>query len=349
MGFSVLSFESGFFEGTYADSLRETGSAFSMMRFLFGIWNTDEVIEVFEYVRQTQSGTNPLKIAGFDVQMSSTYYDNIVDFVNDLPASDDMTETFRDDLRRDLREARRLQVEFNDQGCFQNRSPACQTAVNDMKTVRDQLLALEQSVIGFNRSEREIKILEITLFAAAGQLDNSTATYEQGFGVGVELRDLGMADVFGKLRSDLYPGEKIIIWAHNQHINHEESQTTSSNNNRYVAEKPMGFYLHDRYADDLFSIGLFMLRGSTADNSGMPLNVQPPRNDSLEALAHSVRKAALLVDSRPEQDQVDGNRFLFEPTEYYDWGGQFGVYTAVPSDQFDALLFIDRSSVPSYR
>lgn len=158
-----------------------------------------------------------------------------------------------------------------------------------------------------------------------------------------------MADVFSKLRTDLYPNEKMIIWAHNQHINHEESQTTSSSTNRYVAEKPMGFYLHERYADDLFSIGLFMLRGSTADNSGMPLTVQAPRNDSLEALAHSVRRAALLVDSRPEQDQVEGNGFLFEPTEYHDWGGQFGVYTAVPSDQFDALLFIDRSSVPSYR
>ncbi len=71
MGFDVLAFESGLFECYMANQL--TGSGAQMMSSsIFGVWFTEDVKALFEYIKQTQQTEHPLILAGFDTQTSSS-------------------------------------------------------------------------------------------------------------------------------------------------------------------------------------------------------------------------------------------------------------------------------------
>jgi erythromycin esterase len=347
MDFNVVAFESGFFDGIYADSQSTTASADALMQFTFDVWQTNEVLEVFQYVQDTQTGNNPLRLIGFDTQISSSYYARMGEYIDAIPTSSDVPQTMKDTLKSDLAQFRQLQIDFSNQTCFQQSSSACQTAVDSMANVKNSLASAETDLTAISNPSDSIKILSIAVFAAMGQIDSSTATYARQDSNAI--RDSNMALILGRIRNDLFPNEKIVVWAHNRHIAHQQSPTTRVSGQPFLIENPMGFYLKNDVPTDLYTIGLYMLRGSTADNSRRALQVTNPVNDSLEAIAHSVRKGAIFVDSQAGQTQTDGNKFLFEPIVANYWGGGFGSYRMTPSDQFDGLLIIDQSSTPSYR
>lgn len=347
MDFSVIAMESGFFDGIHADSIRETASADSLMRFIFGVWQTNEVLELFQYVKETQSGSKPLRLIGFDTQISSSYYNFIGGYVDATPVSTNFSQALKDTLKTDLETFKVLQDEFSQQSCLQQRSTACQTAIDQMANLKTSLMSAQTSLSSISAPTERQKVLSISTFAAIGQIDNSTTAYARGDSDSV--RDFNMASIVSRIRKDIYPNEKVIIWAHNRHVAHQQSATAVASGNPYLIQRTTGYHLKNELQDDLYTIGLYMLRGSTADNSRRPVRVIQPRNDSVEALAHSVKKAAIFIDTQINQNQVDGNKFLFEPIDAHYWGGSFGSYRMIPSDQFDGLLVIDQSSLPSYR
>lgn len=347
MGFSVVAIESGFFEGIYADTQRETGSADSLMQFIFGVWQTNEVLELFQYVKDTQSGPNSLRLIGFDPQISSSNYARIGGYIEDIPTSPGFSQTLKDELVADLSNFRALEIQFGNQDCVQQASQACQGTIDLMDALKTSLTSAETSLASISNPSEPLKILSIAVFAAMGQIDASTAGYTGGdYGV---VRDKNMASIFGRIRQDVYPDEKIVVWAHNRHIAHQESPTLDDSGQFIFLQETMGFHLKNEIPTELYTIGLYMLRGATADNSRRSIPVSLPADNSIESIAHSVRKAAIFIDSQPNQAQTTGNEFLFERTFAHFWGGSFGSYSMIPSDQFDGLLIIDQSSLPSYR
>ena len=73
------------------------------------------------------------------------------------------------------------------------------------------------------------------------------------------IRDQGMAENITFLLERLYPGRKIVVWAHNFHIQHDGPELSEGNYN-------MGSYLVQRHRDELYSVGLFMYWGQAAMN-----------------------------------------------------------------------------------
>ena len=74
------------------------------------------------------------------------------------------------------------------------------------------------------------------------------------------IRDFGMANNLTFLANDLYPGRKIMVWAHNFHIRHDNSATASF-------QPTMGQWIRERFRDELYTIGLYMDRGTAAQNN----------------------------------------------------------------------------------
>ncbi len=73
------------------------------------------------------------------------------------------------------------------------------------------------------------------------------------------IRDAGMAENVTVLARDVYPERKILIWAHNFHIRYANASTTS-------IQPTMGAVVAERFRPDLYTIGLYMNRGSAAYN-----------------------------------------------------------------------------------
>ena len=103
MGFDVMAFESGLFECYMANQL--TGSGSQMMQYsIFGVWHTEDVRELFNYIKQTQQTDRPLILAGFDTQTSSSagtaqrprFLHSVIDAVDHDYAHRSLQRRFRD-------------------------------------------------------------------------------------------------------------------------------------------------------------------------------------------------------------------------------------------------------------
>ena len=72
LGYNVLAFESGMFECENVQAnINSLTPRAAMVSCLFGVWHTQTLVELFDYIKQRQSASNPLRITGFDVQASS--------------------------------------------------------------------------------------------------------------------------------------------------------------------------------------------------------------------------------------------------------------------------------------
>lgn len=113
----------------------------------------------------------------------------------------------------------------------------------------------------------------------------------------VERRDEGMAENLTFLLDEMYPDRKVIVWGHNFHIRHDNLAIPPDTSIfPDVAARTMGSWVHLRYGDAIYTVGLYAHRGQAAGNSGNVFDIEPPAPGSLEDLLHRVGAEALFVD-----------------------------------------------------
>lgn len=79
LGFDVIAFESSIFECFYTNQNMSGMAARQMIEnSLLDVWHTKEVELLFDAIMKNRSTNNPLTLAGFDVQITSTSGKNIV-------------------------------------------------------------------------------------------------------------------------------------------------------------------------------------------------------------------------------------------------------------------------------
>ena len=114
--------------------------------------------------------------------------------------------------------------------------------------------------------------------------DRPTDTGPDGGG---GIRDFGMANNLTFLANDLYPGRKIMVWAHNFHIRHDNPATTSR-------QPTMGQWIRERFRNELYTIGLYMDRGTAAQNNRVVYYHQP-RPGELDGMGDGEYRIAAAV------------------------------------------------------
>ena len=146
-----------------------------------------------------------------------------------------------------------------------------------------------------------------------------------------------MAENVTRLAELAYHNEKLIVWAHNANI----SALPDSSNN-----PAMGSYLRARWGNELASIGLFMLRGVTANNNRSAQAIKSPLPGSLEAYTYTLRVGALYLRVPNVDAAGAGDNWLHRPIPSYYWGATEQTDTMTRS--YDGLIIIDRSTMPHY-
>ena len=163
-------------------------------------------------------------------------------------------------------------------------------------------------------------------------LAGSTAQY------GV-IRDEGMADNITWLAERLYPDRKILIWAHNSHIQHDGTELVPPFVN-------MGYHVSRRHRDELYTIGLFMYWGQVADNHRRIYDVAAATAGGLEALFGRTTPPASFVDLLGQSPSA-GTAWMFQPIPSMTWG--LTVELLTHRRQYDGILFVDEVHPPHYR
>lgn len=336
MGFDVIAFESSIFECYLANQTPDSISATEMMRrSIFGVWHAQEVLPLFEYIKETQSTKRPLILAGFDIQVSSrTGVLARPAFMRDVVAQIDpayartvsaIDSTFVVKYTQTTFEEFKSWVQAN----ARTYMGYYQTMVSFFDAHADSLRSLYADETALPKIARQTawsmpKFIQVVM-AYPGMACNAEINQI------ISVRDRAMADNAGVLLDNVYPGKKMINWAHNFHIQHDS--------------KTMGQLLAERYRPDLYTVGLYMYRGIAAHNDRQTYRVTPPVANSVESVFYCTRRKLCFVDMLHQQREA-GNAWMFEQFLAKSWG--LDEVAIVPREEYDAILFIDTVNPPDY-
>jgi erythromycin esterase len=158
-----------------------------------------------------------------------------------------------------------------------------------------------------------------------------------------DARDRGMADNLDFVLDVLHPGRKVIVWAHNFHIQHRGFGGDSTG--VLDRQRTMGTWVAERRRRELYTVGLYMYRGSAALNSRQVYRVSAAAPGSLEAILHRAPWKYAFVDlSRAPREP--GSGWMTHPLVAKEWGTS--AVNMVPRAEYDGLLFVDRTWPPAY-
>jgi len=247
-----LAFEAGLGDLNLAYSGLDTLSESQLLnQTLFGNFRCEEVEPLFDYIKTTHHSDRPLIYSGFDNQTSSSFFEEtikpIVSKYN--PNLGDELEYALDGFRRWFRA-----------GYYQDSLLYVTEAEGFVAT------AMEIQAI-FNNNKSEI-LSEFSIKRQDFEFIDQTC---KGFIRTVELpyserrlnvghRDAIMFDNFQWLVTKVYPNKKVIIWAHNAHI---EQRPMFENSFKW-----MGHFLNETYGEDYYALGLFSQSGTAFQQWG---------------------------------------------------------------------------------
>jgi erythromycin esterase len=340
MGFDVIAFESSLYECFMANGEAARANVVGgtiMIDSIFSVWWTTQTLPLFDYLVSAQSTEQPLTLAGFDSQWSSTrglsgrpdFFKRVVEKVDESYAQ----QVFNFDTAfvvgsRTGSTAYAVQHETE---LLTNYS-RLETFLNVRRAALAAAFGDDPSPLIAERTARSMVAFVRQLVAFASRPSDVSDTG------GGAIRDAAMADNLAFLLRELYPNKKILVWAHNFHIRHANAETTS-------AQRTMGSFTVKQFRDDLYTIGLYMYRGQAAFNDRTIYTINPPATDSLEWVLFNVGPPALFVDFLHQTRQT-GNEWMFDHVYTREWG----VYPLLlsPRQQYDGVLFIDMVTAPSY-
>lgn len=335
LGFNVIAFESGLYECYFTNLRLDALSARdALTRSLYSFWRTTDLLDLFQYIKTTQDSPNPIQLAGFDLQPTGTYYTARPTFLRtvlspiDVSLADSVYHVDTALIQRDYLEVQQYIAERYDE-ITSLYGLVVQAITDNMPTVVQTLGSEEQARV----AAEVAKSLRDYIEFRSGDAYHS---YHER----VQIRDSRMADNFTFLKENVFPDEKIIIWAHNAHI--------LMNTTAVQAAYPpmMGQLLKTRYPDALYTIGSLMYRG-VIDLSGRHSTVNITTPESIEAILYRARLRHFFLEIGSQQ-QVEGNEWLFQFTQqtYHHRNGNYHIWY-VPRDQYDAIVFVDTVTPPS--
>jgi len=340
MGYNVLAFESGMGNVMNAQGQIDKQAALQTMKdAIFGVWWTKETLPLFDYAKSTQATEQPLVLTGFDIQQQGAF------------TNGDWLQNPK--LAQQFNEAEKQLAEWSSGKDLKGYQKVKATIIDVYKQVQSQIQFKEKELqAAYPKEPHIVKLMDRTLAdrirLADGYIEltiQSNIDIEQNniesFLQTMEWRDQAMMENLLWLAEEVYPTEKFIVWAHNDHIRKAQSEVMGSP----YPVKLMGERLPDIYKKYSYVLGLYMTSGETANNMGEPMPVLPPVKGSIEDILSSTNKPYTFIDLRNRQNER-GNSWMFEPRLSYSWG--MIQESLVPRDQYDGILLIDQVNKPTY-
>jgi len=316
------------------------GSAPDVMKVLFRVWNTEEVLQLVEWLR-TWNLAHPdamVRFAGFDMQDHRTPADTLRAFL--LRAEPSFVTRFDSLTGEYLRQPRSATPSIPD-------------------SVRAGWLLLAEQMWADVNAERGKWLARASSREDSASVEwavQSANLYRQAarFNVGLNSpeRDSLMASNVSWLVMQAGAGARVALWAHDVHISAGGDPVRSFNSGAQ-----MGAYLRRWYGDGYRPISLLTWDGaysatvSFTDHRIIEAVAFPGPPNSLEGALHSLRRPAgsqgFIVNLRGALDAPVG-RWLSLPRPIrhvgyaaYDYG--FELKAVIPLE-FDGVVFIDHTT-----
>ncbi|MFT5890115.1 MAG: erythromycin esterase [Dokdonia sp.] len=331
MGYEVLAMEGGLGDINLAYADIDTISPKNLRDYtLFGNFKAQEVDTLFSYIKETSTSDKPFVYAGYDTQFSSNYF--ITKIVRLLaPINKTMSDSFGTRIysfQKSFQAARN-----NDSlGYIKHRDIYIKNATDASALIQEKKDSLIQSK---TLSTDEYLVIQRTLDMYVRSTDLS---YEDRY-MSYQLRDELMAENLIWLLEEVYPDKKIIVWAHNGHVEKNSAEGYNL--------KLMGHYLKENYKADYYSVGLFTYEGDIYQFwTGDTIPFKNNDSTAIEKRFFNTHKEISFLDLS-EIQQTTSTQWLFETTTGFELENG-GTIPFIPTDRFDAILSIKTSGIPTY-
>lgn len=321
MGFDVVAFESSLAGCDVADGMLGVSAPIDVMRTcIFAVWHSTETVGLFEHLDQARAAGQRISLAGFDTQDSSG-----------TARVETSRRLVRQVARVDAELARRIRD--HETRLAPQLDPALGAEMRRDYARAAELLSRDREALRKLETARPVEV-DLAIQQArsrvryAGQLAGSRDE-------ATRLRDEGMADNLDFLLDTMYPGRKVIVWAHNFHVAKEPSGHW---------QRAMGSWVAERRGAEVYTIGLYMGRGAATLNNRSRHEVAPPDPESLEAILASAGWRSCFVDLSDPRIPADSWRRM--PLRVRDWGTT--PMTLTPSRAYDGIIYVDTVTPPEY-
>ena len=237
MGFTVFAIEANWSDALAVDDYIKTGhgSARDALAGLgFWTWNTQEVLDLIQWMRAYNAAPGPhpqLSFAGFDLQAPAGAYGTVINYVKRHDPSD---------LGAVERDYACFSQTFSPAPASTSAGAACRASVARVSAMLDAKraqLVKQSSNDEFLTARNAADIVEQAQSVNAGVLD----------------RDAAMAKDVQWLMRKRYPGQKIVLWAHNGHVAAAPGG---------LSYQTMGSHLRKTFGADMVVFGMTFDSGS---------------------------------------------------------------------------------------
>jgi len=313
LDFDVIVFESNIWNCYQLKLLKDHYTSKELLdRTIYAVWNTQTLQELISYIMK-----NNLEFAGFDIKPSAYkndyYFEQII-----LSAIDSTLSSI----------AYKCSLEFSN--FYKNRNLTCNKIhMNQVLSDHSKLFTL------LTKYQQNGKYQDLDIYQKEIQnrirIINSCIIDDKEYVN--EYRDSLMSVTLQWLTEEIYPGKKIILWAHNGHIS----------KNNLKRNKPMGSFLPETILNASYIIGFYMYSGVTF--SDKIIEVRKPYKNSLEALMiqPNYKYSFFDLSNRTYSDETS---WMFNEISSLLWG-RF-KRKIVLNKSYDAILFIDKISLPNH-
>lgn len=335
MGFKVVAFESGFSECFSSNYLKDQLTVNELMvKSVFSLWKTEETLPLFQQIK----ANNDLQLIGFDFQQSSKE-SLFLDFLDSIDI--DFPSAFKENIKK----IDELTIDwYRNIGIYkESRKKVPKDISIDFQRNRKVFIDLITQInvqLEIWKEEFIRKNLYIPYVVIQKILDNKQKFIEKldtKHRDYLKVRDQIMAENLEWICNELYPNEKIIIWAHNTHI--------YKNFQRLNCYKPMGSLMSTDLTKQSYYLGLFMYEGKAALNNGIVYNLRKPPKKSLEDyMNHNQSQVSFLDFSKKLPNDI--NKWIFNRTYIMESGTMEQLIT--PAEQLDGIFFVKKVSPPRY-
>ncbi len=340
LGYEVLAMESAFYQCYDANLTAAESSALSTLRgCAMGVWHTQEVLPLFEYLRRTHQGERPLLLAGIDVQPIGPNKADRPSFLSRAVAR------FDPDFAKEAFQLDSTFLEIYARGSRERRTYFRQEAGQRMAQSYDRLADfLAEKAAGLRESNAQLDggsvlVAARTAASMSRYIRQQSAPTTREY---VEHRDQGMAENLMFLLDEFYPDKKVIVWGHNFHIRHDNLKIApDASIFPDVAARTMGSWIRQRYGAEVYTVGFYAHSGQAYDNGGEVYEFAPAEPGSLEALLHEIGAEAVFVDLSQSPRKAE-TAWMDEPLSAR-YNGTTALEMILRS-QYDAILFIDQAT-----
>jgi erythromycin esterase len=335
-GFTVFAIEGNWPEAQVADRFIKSGegdAGAALGAMYFWTWQTEEVSALLHWMRHYNAtrGERPvLSFAGFDMQYPSVAMKRVIDFLDRTTGADrDVVRALYDGMEK-LDEPR-------------SEIPAEEkTRLREGARKALDLIKAQRAMLLMASTPEEYRDLRQAARIVLQALEMRTGILE---------RDRAMAENVCWLIEEGFPGQKIVLWAHNGHIGTDMGRS----------EKSMGGHLRDRYGDQMVVIGFATHRGGVRawpikegryqPGPAVAMPLAPARKVSVEALFQEAGLHRFILDLRRLPKDCALGVWLAKPRLHRDIGavyepdraGNYYEHVRLP-EMYDCIAFIAEST-----